>query len=363
MSLALADVEWEACVLEPRRDRELEAYVRRGIGMVPSSVPYFTRVPWIVRAITEMLAAPARHVDPVLGDLVGLVVSQDNSCRYCYGIQRMLMRVHGVPDARIRQIEHDLLEAEIDPRAKAALDFARRVSRAAPLVSSAEIRALRAAGWTNDAIRELTFVAVQNLYLNRMMTLAAVPYEPAERLASMRAIRFAAPLMRLQMRWQHRRALARVTPLPADRPPGRWEYLIRALDDLNCARPLRETLDGALESRVLPARAKALIFAVVARGLDCPHAAREAGDLLLETGLTSSQIEATLDHLGSPDLDPLENAVVPFARGSIRGRPLQLQQRTRALVGVLTPEQLVEAVGVAALANVVGRLGVVTEVG
>jgi AhpD family alkylhydroperoxidase len=365
MSSLLADVEWDACVLEPRRDRELEAYVRHGLGTVPSSVVYFTPVPWIVRSMSELsgFATPAMHMDPVLADLIGLVVSQDNSCRYCYGIQRMLMRVHGLPDSRIREIEQNLLEAEIDPRAKAALDYARRLSRASPPVSAADVQELRSAGWSPAAIRELSYLAVYNLYMNRLMTLAAIPYAPAERLASSRVIRFTAPLMRLMLRRQHRRMRAKVTPLPADRPPGRWEYLIRALEDLSCARTLRETIDGALESRVLPARAKALIFAVVARGLDGALAAREASELLLETGLTSGQIDATLTHLGSPELDPLENAVVPFARGTIRGRPAQLQQRTRALVGTLTPEQLVEAVGVAALANVVGRLGIVTEVG
>jgi alkylhydroperoxidase family enzyme len=364
MSSTLADVEWDACVLEPHRDPELEAFVRRGFGTVPSSVAYFTPVSWIVRSMTTLShsSSPLAHLDPVLADLVGLVVSQDNSCRYCYGIQRMMMRVHGLPDARIRQIEHNLLEAEIDPRAKAGLDFARRLSRAAPPVSDTEIQSLRDAGWSNDAIRELSFHSLYNVYMNRLMTLAAIPYAPAERLAGMRMIRVAAPWMRFRMRRQQRIRRARMTPLAAERPPGRWEYLIRALDDLSCARPLRQTLDDALGSSVLPLRAKALIFAVVARGLDSSLAEREAGALLLETGLTSEQIDATLTHLGSPDLGPVENAVVPFARGSIRGRPVQLQQRTRALVGTLTPEQLVEAVGLAALANAVGRLGVVTRI-
>ncbi|MFI5315397.1 MAG: carboxymuconolactone decarboxylase family protein [Myxococcota bacterium] len=365
MTHALSDVEWDACLLEPRRDRELEAYVRRELGSLPSSVVYFTPVPWIVRSMTELseFGAPAAHLDPLLADLVGLVVSQDNSCRYCYGVQRMLMRVHGVPDSRIRQIEQNLVEAEIDPHPRAGLDFARRLSRAAPLVSGADVRALQAAGWTGDAIRELAFLTLFNLYMNRLMTLAAIPYAQPERLASLRAIRVAAPLIRFVLRRKHRLAVSKVTLLGPDRAPGRWDYLIGALAGLSCARPLRGVLDGALESRVLPTRAKALIFGVVARGLDCPKATHAANELLLESGLTPRQIEDTLTHLGSADLSPLENAVIPFARGTIRGRPAQLQQRTRSLVGSLTPEQLVEAVGVAALANVVGRLGVVTEVG
>ena len=62
--------------------------------------------------------APLAYVDYELADLVSLVVSQDSSCRYCYGMQRTVMRVHGVSEARIRQIEQNFLEAEIDPRTK-----------------------------------------------------------------------------------------------------------------------------------------------------------------------------------------------------------------------------------------------------
>ena len=84
-------------------------------------------------------------------------MSQDNSCRYCYGIQRLMLRVFGVAEARIQRLEQGLLDAEIDPRAKAALEFARRVSRAAPLVSGADAEALLATGWSPIAIRELAF--------------------------------------------------------------------------------------------------------------------------------------------------------------------------------------------------------------
>jgi AhpD family alkylhydroperoxidase len=364
MGNALADVEWDACVLEPHRDRELEAYVRRGFGTVPSSVAYFTPVPWVVRAMAEMSPAgsPLLHVDSVLADLIGLVVSQDNSCRYCFGVQRLLLRVHGVPDARIAKLEQGFLDAEIDPRAKAGLDFARRLSRAAPPASASDTQALRAAGWSSEAIRELAFHSVFTVYMNRLMTTAAIPFGPVEGLADFWPIRVLAPVMRFASRRRERKALARAAQLPPDRTRGPWAYLVAGLEGLSSARALRETLDAALASPVLPRRAKALIFAVVARGLDDPLAAREAGALLEETGLTPSEAEPILTHLGSPRLDAIENALVPFARGTIRGRPLQLQQRTRALLEVLSPEQIIEAVAVSALANAVARLGVVTQV-
>jgi alkylhydroperoxidase family enzyme len=361
--MILSDVEWDACVLEPRHDRELEAYVRKEIGTVPTAVPYFTPSPWLVRAMTTMayFGSPLVHVDYLLADLVGLVVSQDSSCRYCYGMQRTMMRVHGVPEARIRQIEHDFLEAGIDPQSKAALDFARRISRASPRVTAADANALVAAGWTRMAIAELAFQAAYNVFMNRLMTAGAIPVAPVERIAQHWALGWFAPLVRLLMRRRWHRVSAE--RLPAALREGPFAYLVVALDGLPAARALRGAIDEMWASPSLSRRAKALAIAVIARGLDSALAEREARRLLEETGLRAEEIEAILGHLGSPSLDPVEAAILPFAREMIRGRPIRIQQRTRALREHLSPVQIIEAMGVSALANAICRLDVVTQLG
>jgi AhpD family alkylhydroperoxidase len=278
--MSLATVEWDACVLEPHPDRELEEYIRRGFGNVPSSVAYFTSAPWIVRAMLSMssLGSPLVHVDQQLSEVIGLVVSQDNSCRYCYGIQRLMLRVFGVAEARIQRLEQGLLDAEIDPHAKAALEFARRLSRAAPLVSTGDAQALLATGWTPVAIRELAFESSFHVFMNRLMTVPAIPYAPTERLGDIRGLRWFGPLIRFDMKRRIRRARARFAPLPPEQVAGPFEYLVRALGALGGARALREALVAAFDSPVLSRRAKWLIFAIVARG-NCgkPDARRRAG--------------------------------------------------------------------------------------
>jgi hypothetical protein len=144
---------------------------------------------------------------------------------------------------------------------------------------------------------------------------------------------------------------------------GPFSYLVCALDGLPVAGALRATLDEMWESTLLSQRAKALIFAVVARGLECPQGERETRSLLEATGLSARAIEPILTHLGGAQLDPVEAAIVPFARATIRTRPAQLQQRTRALLERLPPEVVVETVGVCALANNLCRLGVVAQLG
>ncbi|HTO71471.1 MAG TPA: hypothetical protein VMR31_16540 [Myxococcota bacterium] len=360
---ALADVEWDACVLEPLRRPELEAEVRRRFGTLPTSVPYLASVPWVVRSMTDtsLFGAPPLSIPTELAELIGLVVSQDNSCRYCFGITRMMMRVYGMSEKQIGKLEQNFLDAEIDPRSKAALDFSRRLSRAAPRVQSSDVLALVAAGFTREEILEIAFFAVQSVYMNRLMTVSAIPFGPAERLGNSRMIRWVAPLMRRRMNQLIRRARERSGALEAPAAPVPWGFVARAFRGTTAARKLHETLAGAFESSVLGARAKGLIFAVVARGLDCSRSEREAGELLHANGFDDGRIETVLTHLGSPDLDELEAELVPFARGTIRGRPVQLQQRTGALVARFGSERTVEAIAIAALANAVCRLGAVTE--
>jgi AhpD family alkylhydroperoxidase len=359
--MTLRDVEWDACVFEPRHDRELEEFVRNQVGAVPSAVPYFTASPWIVRSMASLsyFGAPLVHIDYTLADLVGLVVSQDNSCRYCYGMQRTVMRVHGMPEKQIREIEQNFLEAEIDPRTKLALDFARRISRASPLVGASDAAALRAAGWHTLAIKELAFQSANNVFMNRLMTAPAIPIAGVERQAEHWALGWVAPFARLVMRRRWRTsAAARLRP---EQKSGPFAYLSNALDGLPAAAALRKAIDEMWESTLLSRRAKALLLAVVARGLGCPLAEREARALLEATDLPADAIEPILTHLGGTELDPVEAAIVPFARATVRARPAQLQQRTRALLERLPPERVIETVGVCALANKLGRLGVVAQ--
>ena len=66
-----------------------------------------------------------------------------------------------------------------------------------------------------------------------------------------------------------------------------------------------------------------------------------------------------LTHLDAPELDPVERLLVPFARETMWYEPATLQRHARALRDRLTGPQLLEAIGVAALANGLCRMGAV----
>jgi AhpD family alkylhydroperoxidase len=358
---ALQDVEWEACLLEPMRNLTLERYVRQGIGEVPPIVPYFEICPWVVRSLLAINQYRVRlvHVTFTLADLIGLVVSQDNSCRFCYATQRVLLRAQGLSEDRIRKLEDDFVAAQLDHRERAALEFARRISRCSPRPSGADRTTLARAGWNEDAIKELAFVATAHVYFNLVATIPALPVQRIERLSRTWLLGLLAPLVGRRIRSQQIRGARQM--LPPERRAGLFAGLVQSLDGLPAALALRHVLDEAWQSPLIPARAKALIFAVVARGLGCPRSESEARRLLETVGMGAADVEEALAHLGSRSLDAFEAMVVPFARETIRYRPSQLQRRARQVAAGLEKPQLVELIGITALANVVSRLCLAVE--
>jgi len=350
----LETIEWEACWLEPRRDAALERALRDEHGVVPPSVAYFSGSPWLASSILALERVERLHVAPELGDLVALAVAEDNSCRYCYAMQRTMMRLQGFGSARIRELETSRFAGSLPPEECAALELARCISRADPRAAE-EGERLRALGWRADAVAELSFLAAVHVFMNRISTLLALPVARAERVSRLPGLGLAAPLARRFFRRRVRHA----PPLAAAECAGPWAHLVEALAGLPAGRVLRRVLDDACASPALPRPTKLLVFAVVARTLGAEASEREAARLLDECGVAPATLASALRHLHAPELDAVDAAVVPFARETVRYRPAEVQRQARALLPLLGPERLVDLVGVAALANAVCRLGAV----
>lgn len=356
---AIQSVEWEPCLIEPTRNPELERRVRRTNGSVPPWMPFFFSCPWIIETALDLYNPKLLHVNLELAEMISLVVSQDNSCRYCYAAHRVQLRTLGVSEQRIGKLEENLLTAGLDDRSRQALDFVRRVSRSSPAPSHDDVVLLHEAGHPPDAVRELAFLAAMQLLFNRITTLPAVPPEELESIPERWMFPVIAPLFGALARFKQRRA--RPLPPVPDTVAVPFAYVVSALGDLPVARYLYDLIDRVWQSPILPRRTKALIFAVVARALDCRLSEREAGRLLSEEGLASEDIEEVLSHLASDELGATEAAVVPFARDTVRYRPAQIQRQGRVLRDQLSQAQFIEVVGVAAAANAICRLSFLAE--
>ncbi len=354
---AAARIEWSECWLEPRPvPRQLAAEVRRHMGILPRWVGLLADVPWVPRAFAVLNHAPLAHVPPHLRSLTAFVVSQDQSCRYCYGMTRTALKILGYGDQFIERLERDVQLADLSPGEQHALEFARKVSKANPRPGPSDIAGLRDAGFSTPAIAEIAYLVMVDVSSNRLATLLALPSEPVLRWVDHPLLRLVRPVVALALR--ERRAKAERLPQPNDGP---CSAMIAALDGAPAARVLRGVIDQAMASPVLPRRTKLLMLAVIGRALGCTHAEAEARAGLASEGLDAASLAPVLANLGGPMLDARDALLVPFARETVRYQNAIIQRRTRELAERLTPPEVIEAVGIAALANGVCRLSILLD--
>jgi AhpD family alkylhydroperoxidase len=356
MPNALQHVAWEPCLIEPRTDRALESYARRRWGIPNPAIRYFVSVPWLARALVDVHPELGllMHLDQSVADLVALVVSQENSCRFCYAAVRALLWGRGMSKARIHRVEQDLTRADLPARTVAAIAFGRSQSRSGPPEGRAAREALRRAGFGVDEMKEIAYAVGSTDFSNRAHTIPAIPSRPIERLPDRLHMRLFRPLIKRIL--ERHTSRGRATPL--DRVPSYpYARLVKAYAGSPIARVLGRTLEEMWASPHLTRRCKLLMLAVVARGLACEVCAPEVGEALQREGLKEAALTQVLTHLDAPELDPVERLLVPFARETIWYEPAPMQRRARALRDRLSGPQLLEAIGVAALANGLCRMG------
>jgi AhpD family alkylhydroperoxidase len=353
---ALQHVAWEPCLLTPRRDKALEAYGRAKFGVDLYSMRFLVDVPWLARAEVDLHPELGLllHLDLGLNDLIQLVVSQENSCRFCYAACRALLRIQGMSETRIQRVESNLARADLTPREHAAIAFARAQSRSGPSAAAKARQALLDTGVSEAEMKEVAFVAAMMDFMNRVSTIPAMPTHGIEMLADKPHVRLFRPLIARMLRSRRRHGqAAALAPLP----PYPYARLVEFFAGSPIGPALAKTLAEMWASPSLTLRCKLLIFAVIARGLGCEACADEAARSLQAQGMSDAEIEHVLTHLDAPNLDPVERVLVPFARETIWYEPAPLQRRARTVRDQLSGTQFVEAIGVLALANGLCRLG------
>ncbi len=348
--------EWPECLLPraempPALAREIRAMIGRGPGFVPR----LAHAPWVVRAMARIVDVPLAYAPAGISGRIALVVAQDNSCRYCYGTLRALLRVAGRTEADIGRIVRDSLVTDLSPTERAAVDYARRVSRCSPRPGVAELQAVVAAGLDRRAAVEVAVHAAFGSFMNRVATLAALPPEGLEALTRAPYFRLIRPLMARGMRRRLR------PPQPPPEPKAPCARVVAALGDSPAAHVVRAMIDEAIASPILPARTKLLVMVVVARALDCGYGEAEARAMLAREGFAAADVDEVLATLSSPRLDAREARLVPFARETIRYQPAVIQSRVREVCRDLGPAETTEVLGIVALANAVCRLSVVLD--
>ena len=356
MAYSLDQIDWCNVPLLPARpDPEWEREVVRRYGFASSMAKYLTPVRWLMEAqqLGESRVTPSISVP--LRAFISMVVAMDSSCRHCYGAFRSMLKILGYPEGLIRELEESFATNQLTNKEQAALEFARKVSRSAPRPSESDLRELTAAGYSQLEISEIAYHASINAAGNRLATLLAVPPSRLEEIDANWFDKLKRPFSRKEFRGALSSVLS--VPYPAEFV-GPSVGIVRTLEGSPACAALATVLNGAWNSTITSKRVKALIFAVVARGLGCQAGEAEAAEVLRGEGWTDLEIENVLTYLTSKKLDSFEQKVLGFARETVRYQTRRLQELAQTFAAGLKREVLLEVIGLVCYANGLARMSI-----
>jgi alkylhydroperoxidase family enzyme len=363
MSQLLNEIEWSEPLLAPDIDPAWEAELKRRGGNVSGVDRRIAPSVWIREACLGVNTGRASEIPAHLFNVAALVTSQENACRYCYGANRAYLKMLGYSEAFIRRIETDAHLAELDDRERALVTFCRNLARSRPRPARAELEGLVRLGYTPAAVRESALWIALGCFYNRVTILLAVPPEREFEQwvdAKRRWFALAGPMMRF-LAGRRRRGKADPAATAEVLGAGVYGPVLAPLAGLPGAAIMKAALDGAFASSVLSRGTKALMFAIVARSLDCRTSEAEARRLLAADGFSDAEIDSSLATLGSARVPATEARLLPWVRDTVHFHTAQIQGRTRELAAAIGNAAALEAIGVASLANATVRLAMLVE--
>jgi len=363
MTQLLNEIEWSEPLLAPDIDPAWEAELKRRGGNGSEVDRRIAPSPWLREACLGINTGRASEIPAHLFNVAALVTSQENACRYCYGANRAYLTMLGYSEAYIRRIETDAHLGELNDKERALVTFCRNLARSRPRPARAELESLVRLGYTPAAVHEIALWIALGCFYNRVTILLAVPPEQGfEQWVVAKRLRFTlmGPVMRLLA--ERRRRGKRDPEATADfLGAGPYGAVLRPLAYLPGARIMKGALDGAFASQVLTRASKALMFAIVARSLECRPSETEARRLLAAEGFSEAETDKALSTLQSPRLSGSEARLLPWVRDTVHFQTAQVQRRTRELAAAIGGPAALEAIGAAALANATVRLAMLLE--
>ena len=366
MALLLNEIEWGESLLPAVSDPAWEAEIKRRGSHVFEADRRIAPNPWVREACLALVPYRVSEMPEHLFNMGAMITAQENSCRYCYGANRAVLKIQGYSETFIGNVERDLRIADLDDKEHAFIAFCRNLARSRPRPSRAEREALIRLGYSSPAVSEIAFLIAMGCFQNRITTLIACPPEHGfERMANGplgRLIGLAAPVARMLARRRRQQAGLVFLPDAAALSAGAFGPIVATLAGLPGAAIIRTALDGAFSSAVLSRPVKALMFAIIARTLGCRRTEAEARKLLATDGMDDADIDKALTTLQSAGLAPRESALLSWARETVNYQTPVIQKQTRALSAEIGDDAAVlEAIGVAGLANCTVRLAMLLE--
>lgn len=357
--MKLEDIEWcPTPLVKPIKNPDMEKEIKEISGMVPFAASYLYSVPWMAQTLAILQKRELRFISDKLSELIGLVVSMDNSCRYCYGANRAFLKLSGMKEREIRQLEEDINKTNLSEKEKYVLTFAQKISRSDPRPSYQDFKHLERIGFSKNEIIEIVYETTKSLFINRVTTMLALPPDPFESLMSNRWVQLLRPVLSLGMRMFMNR---RKSSIPSWTNEGPGKEIVELLRELPAGYRMRSILDSSWNSMILSKRSKALISYIIAQTLSCEFCGSESVRYLRFEDFSDEDLSKLSKYLTCDRLMETEVVLIDFARDTVRYKPVYIQNKARGLTEHFSNEEVLEICGCAALANWMARLTILSQ--
>ena len=101
-------------------------------------------------------------------EMIGVVVSTANRCHYCIVSHTAALRKLTGDPVLVEQLMTNHAYAAVDPKERAMLDYAVKLTKESSSCTEADIEALRDAGWTDEDVMDIAQVAAMFNFTNRL---------------------------------------------------------------------------------------------------------------------------------------------------------------------------------------------------
>jgi uncharacterized peroxidase-related enzyme len=101
-------------------------------------------------------------------EMIAVVVSTVNRCHYCIVSHSAYLRKLTGDPVLVEQLRTNYRYADVEPRERAMLDFAVKLTEQSAACTEADIEVLREAGWTDEDIMDIAEVAAMFNFTNRL---------------------------------------------------------------------------------------------------------------------------------------------------------------------------------------------------
>lgn len=149
--------------------------IQAAFGIVPNMFKAAANSPAALASLWGSFGALGQgKLGAKLGEQIAVAVADRNRCAYCLAAHTALGRRAGATGAEMAEAQSG---RSADPRTAAALAFAVKVVENRAAVDAADVEAVRAAGFDDEAVVEILAHVALNLFTNYVNVALDVPVD------------------------------------------------------------------------------------------------------------------------------------------------------------------------------------------